>query len=643
MHEDNLSGEEGLAGPVSSVFSGSRETLCAREHTTTDSDSQATSSNQPFVEMANNSETASGPPAVPAMTRALLRQICKESGQYETPALNDKLYFHFRGFTKIENLDNYTKVRALWLEGNGIRNIEGLDNLKELQCLFLQQNCIREIQNLDSCTKLVTLDLSYNCIRRIQGLSSLPHLNNIKLAYNAFETIDDIRGLAECRALTNLDLSHNYIDLGNSSENSSDLIWPSAHGEANMVESLPEGVPSGSSARAVSLVPGGCDAEAHHVQSDSDWLVNFIELLRQVPGLTCLYFHGNPVIRKLSYYRKRIVAGLPGLRYLDDRPIKPMERQASEAWVNGGKDAETAAIKRFKDAEKMQFTCYLEDFRRMQNKYKENVRRALDRIAREEAQRAQTAASRGERILTTPAEARVWTQEEQKNEIARADAVRRRWLQAADTEQQAIEMPRSETHSSGSRNNDRSSIVAAAAEVRGQLLETTTWRRPPQENTNESLGHSFLGVEHDAPTSVGASTDSHDLATISDDCGRDAAPLAGGIDELPSLESDVPGSPTSENAHFVTQDQQTLAVRDTEVHVEKLHDMSKHNKDSTRTSTADIGVSSRPRRRNPQSPACADAEATVSVLNDDSSLSGSTTVCTGVQVEKHAFRFDRLD
>ncbi|KFG64338.1 leucine rich repeat-containing protein [Toxoplasma gondii TgCatPRC2] len=322
--------------------------------------------------MANNSETASGPPAVPTMTRALLRQICKESGQYETPALNDKLYFHFRGFTKIENLDNYTKVRALWLEGNGIRNIEGLDNLKELQCLFLQQNCIREIQNLDSCTKLVTLDLSYNCIRRIQGLSSLPHLNNIKLAYNAFETIDDIRGLAECRALTNLDLSHNYIDLGNSSENSSDLIWPSAHGEANMVESLPEGecsfsaVPCGSSARAVSLVPGGCDAEARQVQSDSDWLVNFIELLRQVPGLTCLYFHGNPVIRKLSYYRKRIVAGLPGLRYLDDRPIKPMERQASEAWVNGGKDAETAAIKRFKDAEKMQFTGYLEDFRRMQ-------------------------------------------------------------------------------------------------------------------------------------------------------------------------------------------------------------------------------------------------------------------------------------
>jgi dynein assembly factor 1 len=69
------------------------------------------------------------------MTRAVLQDICKQSKLYRTPHLNDKLYLHFKGFTRIACLEEYTGLKALFLEGNALSSLQGLPPLPELKCL----------------------------------------------------------------------------------------------------------------------------------------------------------------------------------------------------------------------------------------------------------------------------------------------------------------------------------------------------------------------------------------------------------------------------------------------------------------------------------------------------------------------------
>ena len=69
------------------------------------------------------------------MTREALKDLCKHHGLYRTPALNDKLYVNFQGFSNIANLDEYTALKALFLEGNALDSLDGLPALDQLKCL----------------------------------------------------------------------------------------------------------------------------------------------------------------------------------------------------------------------------------------------------------------------------------------------------------------------------------------------------------------------------------------------------------------------------------------------------------------------------------------------------------------------------
>lgn len=223
---------------------------------------------------------------VPCMTPDTLRVCCSKNKGFSDPKLNDVLLLHYKGFRKIDGLDAYINVRSLFLECNGIARIENLEVVPELISLYLQNNCISRIENLGCLPRLRYLNLAHNSISIVENLAPMQSLETLNLAANKFVDVESLHGLANCGTLKSVDVSGNYIE-------------------------------------------------------DGDDFVSLWPVL--LPNVECLYLHGNPCHRLLRDYRRRLVSGLPFLRWLDERPVTAMDRIGSEAWSRGGKDAELEA------------------------------------------------------------------------------------------------------------------------------------------------------------------------------------------------------------------------------------------------------------------------------------------------------------
>lgn len=249
----------------------------------------------------------------PEMTLEEIKKSCIENDGYETPELNEKLYLHFRGFRRIQNLEMYTNCKSIWLDSNGLEKIEGLEPLFALRCLFLSKNLLTSIgSGLNSLSLLTVLDLSYNRISKLEGLGGLLNLESINVSRNVLTDGPAIEELKKCPKLQTVDLTHNSLS-----------------GE------------------------------------------DVLDELSKISTLLTLSITGNEVTR-IQSFRKKMITMIPSLKYLD-RPIDEIEVIGAKAFMEGGVDAESVAKQSYRENKAAQKRNEVEEFLQWQKDHRRKM------------------------------------------------------------------------------------------------------------------------------------------------------------------------------------------------------------------------------------------------------------------------------
>jgi len=113
-----------------------------------------------------------------------------------------------------------------------------------------------------------------------------------------------------------------------------------------------------------------------------------IEFWSELKSIKLLRYHGNPGVRHVEHYRKRLVNALPLLTYMDERPVFPVERKSCKAWEEGGLSAMHEARKEYN--RQQQAVCGVDPERReLITKRRQMAIERMDREAKEREEREQ--------------------------------------------------------------------------------------------------------------------------------------------------------------------------------------------------------------------------------------------------------------
>jgi dynein assembly factor 1 len=291
---------------------------------------------------AKNAEPERDEHGIPYITHDYLMRLCESQGQFRTPHLNDRLYLAHKGFGRIQALEEYANIKALYMNENVIKKIENIGHLKFVRSLFLQNNQIGHIEGLDGLDALETLNLSHNNISKIENLEALPLLSNLDLSDNKIIDSSGIGRLSLNLNLTTLNLTGNMI-----SDNEEKLIQD----------------------------------------------------LKELKSLKVLYLKQNPVISRIKNYRKRMLFELRALTYLDDRPVAPNERRLATSFILKGAEGETEERETIRQESQTQHKAYLDEINEARERARQKglselmstKKRCEDEIGQNELKRAELA------------------------------------------------------------------------------------------------------------------------------------------------------------------------------------------------------------------------------------------------------------
>lgn len=210
--------------------------------------------------------------------------IAQENNGYPVPSLNDILHLHFKSLHEIPpDIVEFTDLKSLYLNNNFLSQFsKTLLSMNQLSSLEIQNNSISEIQFLPP--NLRKLNISENLVEKIHDDMIEVPLQNLNLSQNVLSNISEFKCIFE---------------------ESDRNRW---------IQSL----------QILNL-------ERNRIEDES--IIDKIKILKE---LRYLKLGGNPFIKKVKEYRKRLICALPNLTFLDEYPVTVEERRLALAWERGG-------------------------------------------------------------------------------------------------------------------------------------------------------------------------------------------------------------------------------------------------------------------------------------------------------------------